>query len=217
MNMNKKVFVIGIDSATFDIINPLIKKGALPNLELLIKEGVSGKLKSTIPPVTPPAWSSFMTGKNPGKHGIFDFYAPPSAGYDRAVLGARSVKGRTLWKTLSDQGKRVGMINVPMPHPPEKVNGFVIPGLQYSFGSDHAFTHPPELLKEIQENVGAYEVVFGDEKSVYTDELDDFIERLNRIHELRRRTALYLMETRPWDFFMVVFSSIDLIQHHLWK
>ncbi len=217
MGQAKKVLVVGLDSGSFDVALPLVRRGELPHIGRLLKEGVWGHLESTFPPVTPPAWSSFMTGKNPGRHGIFDFYAPPSAGYDRAVLSARSIKGKTLWKILSDEGKQVGTINVPMTHPPEKINGFVIPGLQYSFGSDHAFTHPPELLKEIQEKVGAYEVVFGDEKSVYTDELDDFIERWERIHEIRRRTALYLMETRPWDFFMVVFSSIDLIQHHLWK
>jgi len=68
-----KLVIIGIDGGTYSIIDPLIEKGALPNLRRLIKSGVKGILKSTYPPLTAPAWVSFMTGENPGKHGFFDF------------------------------------------------------------------------------------------------------------------------------------------------
>lgn len=213
----RKAFVIGLDSATFDILLPMARKGLLPNLARLLNEGAWGELESTFPPVTPPAWSSFMTGKNPGKHGVFDFYAPPSVDYERQVLNARSIRARTLGRMLSDLGARVGLVNVPITHPPEKIEGFVIPGLQYAFSPEHGFTHPPELLQEIQEKFGAYEVAFGDEKSLYTNELDTFIERWERIHSVRTKTVLYLMASRPWNLFMVVFSSIDMIQHHFWK
>ncbi len=94
--MQKKIFVIGIDSATFDVIYPLISKGLLPNHESLIRNGVSWKLISTISPVTTPAWISFMTGKNPGKYGVFDFYASPTLGYDRPVLNSKFIKSITI-------------------------------------------------------------------------------------------------------------------------
>ncbi len=212
----KRIFILGLDSATFDIILPMVREGKLPNLSPLITEGSSGPLQSTMPPVTPPAWVSFMTGKNPGKHGVFDFYASPSYGYVRPILNARYIKAKTLWKILSEHGVRVGVINLPITHPPELVNGFIIPGMQYSFeGTD--FSYPPGLLQEIREKLGEYKVVFGDLESLYTNKLDRFLQEWRDIVEIRKRAILYLMEREPWDVFMAVFYSIDAIQHHFWK
>lgn len=217
MAETRKVFTIGLDSATFDVMGPLIKAGRLPNFARLIREGVSAELESVSPPVTPPAWVSFMTGKNPGKHGVFDFYGPPSLGYERPVLNARFIKARTLWSLVSDRGLRVGAVNVPLTHPPEKVNGFIVPGMQYSFDSADGFTYPPALLEELKARLGGYEVAWGNLESLYTDELDEFLERWRAITELREKATLYLMETKPWDLFAVVFFSIDAIQHHFWR
>lgn len=90
----RKVFIIGIDSTTFDIINPMIGNGDLPNITPLIRSGSSGRLMSTVPPVTPPAWGSFMTGKNPGKHGVFDFFVPSSYGLRQARVKLGVYKGK---------------------------------------------------------------------------------------------------------------------------
>lgn len=212
-----KVFVIGIDSATFDVIEPLMKQGELPNILKLVKNGCSGPLRSTFPPVTPPAWVSFMTGKNPGKHGVFDFFAPPSHGYERPVLNANYIKSQTLWKILSDMGKTVGAINVPITYPPEKINGFIIPGIQYGLDETGSFTYPPELIGEINDKVGKYEVAYGNLMGVYSHELDAYIQRWKEIHENREKTVLYLMDKYNWDFFMAVFYSVDAIQHRFWQ
>jgi predicted AlkP superfamily phosphohydrolase/phosphomutase len=211
-----KMFVIGIDSATFSIINVLRRKGMLPTLDTLINEGVSAPLTSTMPPVTPPAWVSFMTGVNPGKHGVFDFYAPPSYGYERPVLNAHFIKAKTLWRIISDHEKMVGIINVPMTHPPERVKGFIIPGMQYGYdGPD--FAYPPSIMQEIKKNIGNYRVVYGDLQGLYTDNLDTLIREWDDILEIRKKTTLYLMDRYEWDFFMVVFYVLDVIQHHFWK
>jgi len=77
MGEKKKMVVIGIDGATFDVIDPMVERGELPNLATLMKEGCRGELESTFPPITHTAWSTFSTGKNPGKHGVFDFIDPP--------------------------------------------------------------------------------------------------------------------------------------------
>lgn len=213
----RRVMVVGLDAATFTLMSPLMKEGRLPNFAELVREGVSGELESVFPPVTPPAWVSIMTGKNPGKHGVFDFYGPPSLGYERPVLNARSIKAKTLWALLSEQGLRVGGINVPITHPPEKVNGFIVPGTQYAFDSGDGFTYPSDLLDEIKAKLGDYQLVWYDLKSLYTDELDEFLDQWCTITDLREGAALHLMETRPWEFFMVVFYSIDPIQHQFWR
>lgn len=213
----KKVFIIGLDSATFDIITPMVKDGDMPNTARLIEKGVSGKLRSTVPPVTPPAWVSFMTGKNPGKHGVFDFYVSPSYGYLRPVLNSKYIKAKTLWRMLSDEGLRVGVVNLPMTYPPEEVKGFIIPGMQYSFDGCEDFSHPSGLMQEIREHVGDYRVLYGDMESLYTDNLDKLLEEWREIFEVRRKTILYLMEHKEWDVFMAVFYSLDVMQHHFWR
>jgi predicted AlkP superfamily phosphohydrolase/phosphomutase len=213
----RRVTVIGLDAGTFDVMSPLMKEGRLRNFAKLVREGVSGELASVFPPVTPPAWVSFMTGKNPGKHAVFDFYGPPSLGYERPVLNARYLKAKTIWTLLSEHGLRVGVINVPITHPPEKVNGFIVPGTQYAFDSDDGFTYPSDLLDELKSKLGDYELVWYDLKSLYTDELDEFLERWRAITDLGEKATLHLMESRPWEFFMLVFYSIDPIQHQFWR
>ncbi len=212
-----KVLIIGIDSATFDIIHPMMERGRLPNLHNLIKSGSSGQLRSTIPPVTPPAWVSFMTGKNPGKHGVFDFYVSPSYGYIRPVWNSKYIKAKTIWRILSDNGLKVGVVNLPMTHPPEEINGFIIPGMQYSFDEGKNFSHPPELMQEIQELFGEYRVLYGDLESLYTNNLDRLLDEWRKIFEIRRQSVLHLMEHKTWGIFMAVFYSIDVMQHHFWR
>ncbi len=211
-----KVIVIGLDSATLDIILPMVKEGKLPNMASLMEGGSWGNLLSTTPPVTPPAWVSFMTGKNPGKHGVFDFYVPPTYGYIRPILNSKYIKAKTIWRILTDLKYRVGVINLPMTHPPEKVNGFMIPGVQYSFDGK-AFSHPPELMEEIQSKFGEYRVLYGNMESLYTNDLDEFLGEWRQIFEMRRKTILYLMDNKEWDVFMPVFYSVDVMQHHFWK
>jgi predicted AlkP superfamily phosphohydrolase/phosphomutase len=212
-----KVVVIGIDSATFDVVEPLVEQGKLPVLSEFMKRGAWGRLQSTIPPVTPPAWTSLVTGKNPGKHGIFDFYGYTTNGYERPIINSQAIKAKTLWNILSEGGKSVGIINVPLTYPPEKVNGFLIPGMQYAFDVNKGFTYPKDLLSEIEERFGKYEVIYGDERSLYTNELDHFILKWREITRKRQEIILYLIEKYNIDFFMPVFYSIDPIQHHFWK
>jgi len=111
--MNNKVFVIGLDGATLDLIKPWASQGKLPNLDKVMRQGAYGTLRSTIHPLTAPAWTSFMTGKNPGKHGIFDFISLMPDSYQITYNNALSRKSPSLWRMLSDAGKKVIVINVP--------------------------------------------------------------------------------------------------------
>src|SRR3989304_3517354 len=98
--MNKKrVMIIGLDGATFDIISPMVEAGRLPTFSELMIKGTWGNLMSTVPPLTPPAWTSFMTGKNPGKHGIFGFSRKESSSnsYEMTIVNASHIDGKTLW------------------------------------------------------------------------------------------------------------------------
>ena len=124
-----KTIVIGLDGATLDLILPWAQEGRLPALQRIIEEGTIGELRSTIQPLTAPAWISFMTGMNPGKHGLYDFVRRRIGNYKRDIMNASHRSGKSIWKIISENGKRVCVINVPMTYPPEKVNGYLVSGI----------------------------------------------------------------------------------------
>ncbi len=206
-----KLLVFGLDGATFDLIRPWVAKGYLPNLGRLLKNGASGDLNSTLPPVTSPAWPSFMTGVNPGKHSVFDFIRPDAG--DFTLVNATSIRAPTIWQIASEAGLRVGAMNVPVTYPPQPVNGFMITGMLSPTGAE--ITYPPELLAPYAEKLGPYRVALrvqykeGKEEAFLTDALD--------LIEARGRYALHLMADQPWDLFMVHFIVLDNLQHAFWK
>src|SRR3989304_4994575 len=154
--MSHKVVLIGLDGGTYRVLNPLMEEGRLPNIARLIKGGAHGTLLSTIPPVTAPAWTSFLTGKNPGKHGIFNFLRKVANNYtttffnwkESELNNALDIKARMLWEIAGVSGKLVGMVNVPMTYPPLPINGFMVSCLLTPPGSKR-FTYPEELASEI--------------------------------------------------------------------
>src|SRR6266849_2073855 len=153
--MSDKVLVICLDGATFDLLRPWIEAGRLPTLKRFLAEGVSGDLQSVIPPITAPAWASFMTGKNPGKHGIYHFVNRAPQGGHQAFFSATSRTGRTLWELLGEDGKQVVVLNVPTTYPPQPVNGVLIADFLTPPGKKD-FTYPLSLLDEIEEKFGKY-------------------------------------------------------------
>ncbi|NQU08302.1 MAG: alkaline phosphatase family protein [Candidatus Abyssubacteria bacterium] len=118
MTQDTKVMVIGLDGGSLDLIRSLAEKGIMPNLLALINEGVSGELKSVFPPITAPAWASFLTGKNPGKHGIFNFFKNLRDLDNRRIVSHDSIKAETLISIANQSGKKVASINMPVTYPP---------------------------------------------------------------------------------------------------
>ena len=214
---NSKVFIIGLDGATFDIIHPLIEKGKLRNIAKLMKNGSWGKLKSTIPPISPAAWTSFATGKNPGKHGIFDFLRRELNSYDMRFNNASTRGTEPIWNLLSEAGKKVGVINVTMSYPPDKVNGLMISGMDTPTDKS-PFTYPYGLYEEIKEKFGKY--IFnavGGPPENFDSNKDNFIKTSYEEIQYRLNITEYLMGKDPWDFFVTVFLASDGISHYFWK
>ncbi|MDP2662612.1 MAG: alkaline phosphatase family protein, partial [Dehalococcoidia bacterium] len=127
MKRNPRVTVVGIDGGTWKLLKPLMQDGVMPNLARLVEGGASGDLRSTLPPWTPTAWSSFATGKNPGKHGVFGFASQKADG-SATWTSSKSVRAASLWHILNQHGLTTGLLNVPMTYPPQEINGFMISG-----------------------------------------------------------------------------------------
>ncbi len=209
-----RFLVIGLDGATFDVINPWLEEGRLPCLQKLIESGVSGPLRSTILPGTPIAWSSFSTGKNPGKHRIFEFMRRVPGTYNMAPTNAANRIGPDLWTILSSHGKNVGILNVPYTYPPIMVNGYIITGMM----TPHRlceYTFPQSLAQELDSALGGYQI---HPKEAFNDlNISGFLKDLFQYTEHRTKAALYLLKNKPWDFFMVVLNGTDRITHSLFK
>ncbi len=211
-----KVLVIGLDGATFDLIDPWVEEGKLPVLAECIKRGTRSYLLSTPLSNSAQAWSSFITGKNPGKHGIYDFFETREDSYGVRFLNASFRKGKSLWRLLSEADKKVGVMNVPMTYPAERVNGVFISGLD-SPGIDNNFTYPKGLIDEINRHVGRYILEPGIWGFIRRGRPDIALKKLLEMVKIRTATARYLMESRDWDFFMIVYTATDKVQHHFWK
>ncbi|MGH7981994.1 MAG: alkaline phosphatase family protein [Candidatus Udaeobacter sp.] len=212
-----KAVVIGLDAATWTIIRPWMAEGGMPNLSKLMRAGVSGKLESILPPITPPAWTSFMTGKNPGKHGIFHFVETEHGGYAMNYANATSRRSPTVWKLLNNAGYSVGTMNIPFTYPPEPLNGFQISGMDTP-SETSPFIHPPELREELVKHLGGIQLDIRFLGAMSTDERrNKVLAEMEQMDNQWTKAALYLLENHPQDVMMFVFMSIDTVQHYFWQ
>jgi predicted AlkP superfamily phosphohydrolase/phosphomutase len=207
------LLIVGLDGATFDLLTPWLAEGRLPTIARLRQTGASGPLTSTTPPVTPAAWATFMSGKNPGKHGVFDFFHPRSPDLDKPQLVNMSdMQARPFWDYLSDAGRRVGALNVPLTYPPPPVNGFLVPGLLSP--DEGATTFPPDLLTPYRAELGPYRLV--PHGHYHPRRIDDYTAELRRVTETQIEYALRIIQDNPVDCLIVHFLAPDLAQHKLW-
>lgn len=209
-----KVLIVSFDGGVWSNLIPLADNGIMPNLKTLLESGAHANLESTIPPVTPPAWTAFMTGCNPGKTGVFDFYQYEEGTYKPTLTTSNSIQVPTLWKILSENGFRVGVIDVPINYPPPEVNGFIVSGWERP-SNKRVFTYPQELGNKLIEKLGDYPIclrTFDKQGTKDTDFIDNLIDITGKVGD----AALWFLEGDPTDFFMVHFQTTDIIQHSFW-
>ena len=219
----QRVFIIGWDGATFDLIKPWVEQGKLPNIAKVLENGAHGDLRSTLPPMTFPAWTSFMTGKNPAKHGIFDFTRQRPGSYDLEFVNGGQRRASSFWKLLSDAGKKVISISVPCTYPPEPVNGIMLsgfdaPGLGGGNSTlDARGMHPAELHEELEREVGGHPIGSFPIAEINQGRPDVAIEKIIDAVQRKAATAKYLIQNKEWDCAMILFGESDGTGHHFWK
>jgi len=206
-----RVLVIGLDGATLDLIEPWAQQGKLPNLARLMREGVTGELRSTIPPVTAPAWISLMTGKNPARHGVYHFRTFDLTRYDSFaddLVTSRQFAKETIFRIASDAGRRVAALAVPMTYPPFPVNGVVLSGYPTP-NLQSAYTYPPEMAERLA-NINITSEFFRHSDA----------ERIRSATHMVRQLTDYcvdLMNEDQYDLMMVVFTNTDMANHFFRK
>ena len=212
--MSSRVFLLGWDGATWDILRPLMAEGRLPVLQSLMKKGVSGTLQSVFPPLSPVAWTTVMTGKNSGKHGIFEFLEHHHNPLQGRVNSSRAIKSELVWETAGRHGKRTVAGGVPMSYPPRPINGFFV-GDFLSPADSADFSSDPAAFEAMKKSLGgkyrAWATVThdgGHEADALADLQSFLTEHLAAVE--------YMATHHEWDLFMYDLMATDRIQHELW-
>ncbi len=208
-----KVFVLGLDGATWDLVRPLADQGLLPNLARLMGAGASGTLHSIFPPLSPVAWTGIMTGKNSGKHGVFEFLEYGHDPLHGRVNSSRAIQTELVWEVAARHGKTTVAGGVPMSYPARPGPGFFL-GDFLSPADASDFASDPALFAELEQAVGPYRpwstaVHDGGNEAGALADLTDFLD-----HHLK--AVRFLMKRCPWDLFMYDLMATDRIQHELW-
>lgn len=200
-DQNEKVVVIGLDGASSDFMQRCIDKADLENIRTLKAEGSFNTMNSTLPPLTPSGMSSFLTGTDPGDHGVYGFEKRNMLDYETSTVNSLNLD-----TTLPEEtdGKSV-MINVPMTYPAREINGVMVSGFPGS--TSGSYVHPPTLKKDLEER--NYSVTtagtFGGGEELEREVFNTF--------ETRKKVSLDYMDRFDWDFFMVMFTGDARLMH----
>lgn len=200
-NHPERVLVVGFDGLDFRYLDAFEED--LPNFAALRRSGVERPLESTFPPMTPTAWPSFYTGVSPSHHGVFDFFRIDRYPDQGEVVSRNDVRAPALWNYLTTVDVPSIVLNVPVTHPPEEIEGIVVPG---GLSPEGPPTYPEWVREKLVAELGDY--------YVYPREGDaGSVEKLTEKMRMRGEAAVYLLSEQPWQLGIVEFQSTDSVFH----
>ncbi|MGB2705440.1 MAG: alkaline phosphatase family protein [Candidatus Omnitrophota bacterium] len=211
--LSKKAFVIGLDCLAPELAFREYLED-LPTIKSLLSKSLWGRMESTIPPITCPAWASMVSSKNPGRLGIYGFRNRFDHSYEKLrIATSLSVKENSIWDIIAKRGKKSVVLGVPPSYPPKAINGIMV-GCFLTPDNDSDYTYPRQLKAEIEKDFGKYII---DVKNFRTDEKERLLKEIYDLSENKFALAEYLMKNKVWDFFMFVDMGPDRIHHGFWR
>jgi len=214
MSKSNKLVLIGLDGATFSILRPLVDAGVMPTLSRFLREGASGVLLSTHPPVTCPAWPTMFTGINPGKHSVYSFsFRDAKSGRIRTAASG-DVAARKLWNIISDAGKLVAILNVPITFPAESVNGVMLTGYPSPDESPY-LTWPRSLNRKLRDEFTDLSLNWNvlSDRPRKQGKREQKAQQLSELMSLRSKQFEYLISKNEFDFCFLVYEYPDRVHH----
>lgn len=211
MSKKKRTFILALDGVPFTFLKEMIASGQMPHMEKLVEKGIFKPLNSVVPPVSSCAWASFLTGKQPNEHGILSFTERDPFTMDWYTPNATNLKSKTLLEQLSEKGKRVFSMNVPVTYPPKSINGISICGF---LGNDiEKGTYPEAEGKFLKER--GYRIDANTELA--KTDLAGFLRDLNEVLEKRIEMMWHYYAKEDWDLFMAHIMETDRLHHFTWE
>ncbi len=202
-----KTIVLGLDALDFRYLDRF--EASLPNITALREQGIEAPLESTHPPWTGSAWPSMYTGTDPSYHGVYGFFTHNGYPDERSHVSRSDVSQPALWDYLSDDGARSIILNVPVTHPADSIDGVLVPG--YLAAEDEP-GHPPGIRDELSEAIGEEYTIYS--RHEMSKDLDDKFAGYLDILDQRRRAAVALLEREEWEFAFVQLQKTDAVFHH---
>jgi predicted AlkP superfamily phosphohydrolase/phosphomutase len=209
------VLVVGLDAATFDLILPWVEAGVLPTLGRLLREGAHARLRSTLPALTPPGWTSAATGRNPGKHNIFNFYRGRAGGLGPAPVTPADLRSPRVWDIAAQHGRRSVVLRMPLTYPPQESVGVMVSGIMTPKGAEN-FVAPASLKATLEAQIPRYRMEV-DAENLRAGDLDTFRADAFDLQRVQTEEALHLLRHADWDLFWVMSHTLDKLQHFFWR
>ncbi|MBI5376074.1 MAG: alkaline phosphatase family protein [Candidatus Schekmanbacteria bacterium] len=209
-----KLLVIGLDCATPQLVfDSWLDE--LPNLKSLVESGIHGKLRSTVPPITVPAWTAMMTSQDPGMLGFYGFRNRKSYGYDDLYFAnANYVKAKTVWNHLSRNRMSSLVFGVPQTYPPKPLNGVLV-ACFLTPNKDVQYTYPDEIKAELDKAADGDYIIDVDD--FRTDDKQKLLESIYVMSRRRFKAFRHFLTKGNYDFAMMVEMGIDRIHHGFWR
>ncbi|MCP4356682.1 MAG: hypothetical protein GY796_01530 [Chloroflexi bacterium] len=215
MNERKKTLLVGLDAACWAYINPLLNKTRLPALKKLMDAGAWGTLQSTMPAWTPTAWSTLITGKNPGKHGIYDMTTRQPGSYQTIPTNDKLRHGTPFWRRLNEAGLKVGLVNIPFTYPPQSLEGFLVCGFGTP-GSAQDITYPANIMTWIKSELGVFEPVV-DPDLLLNGKPEQIFEAEQKLQTSQTNIAAQLADQYQVDVLVINLMLPDHANHKMPK
>jgi predicted AlkP superfamily phosphohydrolase/phosphomutase len=216
--MSAKILVVGLDAFEPSLVKMWSEEGELPHLAELTKKGRWGYLRSVPNMNSAPAWSSFATGVNPGKHGIYYFTEIPERTYCRRLVNAGDRKAASFWSYLSQQGLSVGIVNVPISYPAEPVNGFLVAGMDAPNSNAEGFSYPDGFYSDVAQNLSepyVIEPMIG--SKIREKNYETAMQMVRSALKARLEFVNRALLRCPVDVLVTVFTAADVAQHFFWR
>lgn len=205
-----RVVVLGLDGVPYSLLNRFAEDGVMPNVARLRGEGTLCSMTASIPEVSSTSWSTFMTGVNPGRHGIYGFMELDRDSYAWRFPNFGDLKAKTIWELAGQRGKRSIVMNVPSTYPARALNGMLVSGF---VALDLKKASYPEEMYRYLEGIGYRLDVDASKAATAADEFADDILRTFR---KRVEAVHHLYDSRDWDLFIAAVTETDRLHHYLW-
>ena len=209
-----RLLVIGLDCATPQFVFDAWR-GDLPTLDRLMREGVYGELRSTIPPITVPAWTSMLSSKDPGQLGFYGFRNRRSYSYEGLYFANASyIRQKMVWNYLEEGGLRSILIGIPQTFPPKPLEGIMV-GSFLTPDKSAEYTYPLGVREDLDRIADGDYII--DVKDFRTDDKERLLDQIYVMTQRRFKVVDHYLRNEPWDFFMFVEMGIDRIHHGFWR